>query len=721
MRKEGRKSRTLRSVLCLSLAVLLLAGAGCRVNQRQEEAPGMTGTGGEPETAPPEREPESASPSPAELQEPSQPQEPPEPPEPPEPQAKVLPRLESPAMRLASFSDGYLPTVVSLGGGEVLLCEASPLFLEAQPLTTTLSVMDVFTGAILRTRELAGRLIPLQNWATGGRIAFADYESRVLTVLDRELSVSRTWAMDELSGLVSADGLRYYWVRREHLWMQDLETGELQLLRLPEGLSPDVLWEIHPQRDRMLLSVYRDPYSTDTLYAAWEPGSDTLCGLYPDAYDACLGDRGVFAREYVGEDAGRNWSERQWLIARGREEGVFDLALPGSEEVYTDPIPGSDYVLCVRWASGETDDPPRCSLCRLEADGGEAELAPVGLTARPEQFLWLPEERLVVFGFLDDDGNAELWTVDPGQLSYGTLPAKGTEARPAVDQEVLRLCREETAPVPLATELSELRRRADELEECFGIRILMSAECARFCELDSRYTEKLTDGLEDEAELIAIALETLERCLSRYPEGFFRQFREPDGSMGIRILLVGAIRGEEMETDFLGYEFYARGWENVAVDISWSYSDLDVTVYHELWHAMEDEILERQTWMFSDGWWRFNPSDFNYMLNYTSYDSEGHEETFWGNVWENDYDPERVYFVDTYGRVSAQEDRARIMESVMSWDEEFIEAMLRSSHVAGKLHFMCQAVRSAFDTTGWTDVPWERWTEGTASQTAQAA
>ena len=53
------------------------------------------------------------------------------------------------------------------------------------------------------------------------------------------------------------------------------------------------------------------------------------------------------------------------------------------------------------------------------------------------------------------------------------------------------------------------------------------------------------------------------------------------------------------------------------------------------------------------------------------------------------------------------EDRARIMEYIMTHEEE-ARLLMQSPFLREKLQIMCDAVRSAFDTAGWEDVRWER-------------
>ncbi len=68
---------------------------------------------------------------------------------------------------------------------------------------------------------------------------------------------------------------------------------------------------------------------------------------------------------------------------------------------------------------------------------------------------------------------------------------------------------------------------------------------------------------------------------------------------------------------------------------------------------------------------------------------------------------EGVYFVDSYSRTFASEDRARIMEFFMTRDDDAQE-LIKSPAIKKKLQHMSSAVRSVFDDSGWENVRWER-------------
>ena len=68
-----------------------------------------------------------------------------------------------------------------------------------------------------------------------------------------------------------------------------------------------------------------------------------------------------------------------------------------------------------------------------------------------------------------------------------------------------------------------------------------------------------------------------------------------------------------------------------------------------------------------------------------------------------------LYFVDSYSLTFAKEDRARIMEYIMSSGYEYdAEQLMRCPAIRAKLRFMADAMRKGFDTSGWDSPRWER-------------
>ena len=250
----------------------------------------------------------------------------------------------------------------------------------------------------------------------------------------------------------------------------------------------------------------------------------------------------------------------------------------------------------------------------------------------------------------------------------------------------------------VANNLKEARKYADKIEEKYGVKILLSSQCketAAFCE----YPIDLTDTMDETEEVknICRMLEALERGLGLYPKGFTEQFRDSRGDGGLCFLIVGHI-----ETGFgaegVTYERY--GWQYIALDSNQTFG-LEGIVCHELWHATENYILSRDYTAFTlDKWSELNPKGFAYYQDATQTDPN-QKWTLYNSAIED------IYFVDSYACVDQKEDRARIMEFIMAYEDES-KVLIKSPHIRKKLEIMCSAVRNTFDTSRWKDVRWER-------------
>ena len=131
-----------------------------------------------------------------------------------------------------------------------------------------------------------------------------------------------------------------------------------------------------------------------------------------------------------------------------------------------------------------------------------------------------------------------------------------------------------------------LNAHRDELEEKFGIQILMGSEF----EYDDSFYDcgNIMDG-----EIINRALETIEQVCMLYPEGFFLQLQNGDMKK-FSIYLAGAITGKSDNTLDIAAGFASeRGYERAIV--------LDISMYglynnliHEIGHHIQNEIHEKE-------------------------------------------------------------------------------------------------------------------------------
>jgi hypothetical protein len=252
----------------------------------------------------------------------------------------------------------------------------------------------------------------------------------------------------------------------------------------------------------------------------------------------------------------------------------------------------------------------------------------------------------------------------------------------------------------LPVSLQQNRCLADELEETYGITILLSNQCAApAAACSTKITTSDRAGLSDESERIRSALDALKNVLKMYPEGYFRQFQNAAGEQGILVMLVEDIGGD---LNAVGVSYRLGQWYPVAVDIT--YWSIESTYHHEFWHATESKINETDPTLLSEiHWSSYNPDGFLYTQDQTGAYLDDLEYTLFGDQQDAD-----TYFVDGYAKTFPYEDRARLMEYVMDSDR-YARLIMKRPAMRNKLSCMAAAIREVFDTTGWGKEYWERY------------
>lgn len=237
--------------------------------------------------------------------------------------------------------------------------------------------------------------------------------------------------------------------------------------------------------------------------------------------------------------------------------------------------------------------------------------------------------------------------------------------------------------VPERTEAMEsLHRKAEALEEEYGVSILLAEECSR--EFDAFTAEYAEDPLLLESEL-----EELEEALSAFPEGFFRQLRYGD-MQSIRIQLIQDLQATDEREGGAYAAFTQNMWDYylMVVDIHLSGPG---TYFHEFSHIIDTCLLDQGA-MTEEEWAALNPPGFDYAYTYA-------------NQWELESDPE--YFVDTYAMISPTEDRARILEYAMMEGSDWMFA--DHPGLNAKLRLYSDCIRSYFHIPQGETPLWEQY------------
>ena len=165
-----------------------------------------------------------------------------------------------------------------------------------------------------------------------------------------------------------------------------------------------------------------------------------------------------------------------------------------------------------------------------------------------------------------------------------------------------------------------LYERAEALSQRFGVKILIGEQCA--AEYSHYNTYPLTDP-----GFVGEALDILEECMGRYPEGFFRQL--PHGPYEyIQLELVGALMlkegTENQPGDAAAFVQEQEGHLLIALDGFLLAPD---TLYHEFSHVIDrrldwDAQIREDALYSNEGWLAQQPEGFAYALSYTEMPEE---------------------------------------------------------------------------------------------------
>lgn len=590
------------------------------------------------------------------------------------------PLLDQPVKTLSCVQSAAMPTLLPLGDGRVLAG-----WVDYDRAITSLAVVDVATDRTVTSRELEGCWELQEQQFSDGRAVLFNWEASTWQFVGADLADIGTFSSDQTGGFFSLDGSRYYFVQDDVLCRADVAGGQTERVALETDMRFMDVAGRYPDSDTLFLHCLLSPYSTESGTAVLDPETGAYTMLQKDWYATYYGADSPellwFNNETMGYDV---------LYASEGRYYRADAALLHADEADILPVSGSAYLL------GAAQD---TTLYRLESGISACLLQAEQLGGALRNAVWLPEQVLV--GCVYGGGTFHLTAIDPAQLTFTQVSDGIAVDDPmAVDTALTEVYWNSLNGQPLPATLQEARDYADQLEERYGVTILLSAQGQEACEAVWDAVVTTTDQwpLEDEPYAIARTLEALDRALALYPEGFFRQMRNTMGEGGVRFIPVGHI---ENDVNAVGLTYETYGWQNIYIDVT--LDTFESVICHEIWHATEGVISYRDWVSFDPGNWSVcNPEGFFYNEDVEDADPNPSRWTF-----NYEMDAQNVYFVDAYARTNAKEDRARIMEYVMA-NEDLAGALMQSPYITQKLEIMCQAIRNSFDTSTWGDLRWER-------------
>lgn len=198
-----------------------------------------------------------------------------------------------------------------------------------------------------------------------------------------------------------------------------------------------------------------------------------------------------------------------------------------------------------------------------------------------------------------------------------------------------------------------------------------------------------------------LAVSSVAQILSQYPDGMLREAWEYNFD-GMKIYLCGSIYGIFAGTlDTAGgvtapYDNYAV----IALDIN---NPIETVLPHELAHVFDWRIAsmsEQMDWFAI--WESIHPMSNPYTYSYDGYDDYIKYTPF------GEDNPEKVWFVDSYARTFATEDRARIMEMLFR-GANTPDPCLEYVHILEKARLYCYILRQCFPSCNVEEpLFWER-------------
>lgn len=560
-----------------------------------------------------------------------------------------------------------------------------------------LMVLDLYTDTVLGEMTLDFAVsFPVQSQLPDVLPVFDVSGDRWL-VLDRKLNTVNTFACEESGGVFSPDMTTYYYVMAQRLCRMDIATGETELLETELTLPVDSIADYRMEDNVLLVNVHTQYYLTDLCMGVVAADTGRLLALTDAAETFFFTSDGVLLQhsELVNNS---DLIRTGW---DGENALILTDALPRSTEKRSWCVPMSDYQILIGYDAKNAYNLSSFQLCRFRDGYETCEIAELADKMEPSKVVSLPGGNLLAVDYARRGTRIAL--IHPELLEFEQKREPEAHTIEMMDAAIPESYAEQSAYVEVPEELAEVRAAADEMEQRYDITILMSNQCDSIieqCGLELQRSDQA--DLENEAKLLSAALEDLEDSLSLYPDAFFTQFRNEADERGILVLLVANIAHEiaDDNVDVLGVTYDMGDWYPIAVDVTTR--DLPATYCHEIWHAMENKIKDKDPMLLNDmRWGELNPQGFSYKGAVEGYYYDTEHTYLDGGAGK------KSYFVDAYGKTSYQEDRARIMEYVMTSDYT-ARYLMEAPVLYDKMAMMIRAVRGVFDTTGWSEVHWER-------------
>ncbi len=310
---------------------------------------------------------------------------------------------------------------------------------------------------------------------------------------------------------------------------------------------------------------------------------------------------------------------------------------------------------------------------------------------------------LIAINYMDETPSFSLLMVDPTLMKFDTQ----METTEFYSHEKLE-------EVEFGDDFKKIREEADKIEEEFGVRLLVGDE-VKHSEDNSLYIFKSREDAKNfNLDHEMNRMDNLRDVLSMYPKDFFSHFKSKDGKCGLRIAIVDELQSDSYEFfSAAGVSYTTGGWYDIAIC---GHHILGTSLHHEIWHSVEKLVGNKHGDIDKLEWMELNPEGFEYSTDFDGYATDCSEEQFeliLDNVYytiEPDY--EYPYFISDYSKVTDMEDRATIIERLLSTEidvngEEHLidlEKIKMYPHINAKIEFLENWTEQEFGYSYWDKV-----------------
>ena len=253
---------------------------------------------------------------------------------------------------------------------------------------------------------------------------------------------------------------------------------------------------------------------------------------------------------------------------------------------------------------------------------------------------------------------------------------------------------------PQTVDYGKLTERAANLEDKYGIRVFLGAN------IPTEFADYSAEPFE-ETTVIDGSLSVLENVLSKYPDSYFTALKG-GYYRDIAFYLTGALSPLNADHNISNAGAFAtesNGTMQLAFDL---YDDLSPdTVIHELTHAADYRFAGEGS-LDEEVWNSMNPEGFSYYYAYIDENGESYEISGSpDHTAMSGCAPGDVWFIDPYSKTYPMEDRARLMENLLSGRSPY-EECFAGRHVQEKLSFYFRFLRDTLGDDSWpAQTAWE--------------